>query len=685
MTITTRKERERREREARILQLAQGMLRESGYLGLSMDRIAAGMDYSKGTIYQHFPNKEEIVLALANEALETRVRLFEKGAGWSGTTRERISAIGVAAAHFVRLYPQHFAVEQLVRSGAIWEKTTEQRRNFMLHCETSCMRVVGGVVHEAVVAGDLRLREGITPADVVFGLWSMNFGAYIIITGTDTLGENRASRSGTHPVVQPEHAAGWLPVAGPLDRGRLRCQSTRDCRNTVCPGGGSLAGSSPVLFFCRKFDDASKMTQRKHWGVVGSLAALPILLGGAYWAATAETGTVTAEDPRPEILPVATLIVEPVEAYQRSRAYTGVLRERRRSALGFQRAGEIVEIYVEEGDAVTAGDVLARLDNRQLLAREAQIQAQVAESAALLEELVAGPRAETIAAKRAELEAQTARCEALGLQLERREKLVNASGVSREEYEATLYDYRAALAVSQQIQRQLDEFLAGTRSEQTDAQRARLAQLEASLAEVQHDLEDTVLKAPFSGRISRRLVDEGTVIASGDAVLELLDDTQLEAWIGLPPSTTERMYVGETHLLEIAGRSVLATLRALGPDVDEATRTRKVILRLPPEDSASFLPGQVVRLAVSEQVEQSGFWVPTSALARGRRGLWAVFVVDPQDSVAVVAQRDVELLDTVGSHSFVRGTLRPGDQVVAAGTHRVVVGQQVLPQPTSGP
>jgi AcrR family transcriptional regulator len=189
MTITTRKERERREREARILQLAQGMLRESGYLGLSMDRIAAGMDYSKGTIYQHFPNKEEIVLALANEALETRVRLFEKGAGWSGTTRERISAIGVAAAHFVRLYPQHFAVEQLVRSGAIWEKTTEQRRNFMLHCETSCMRVVGGVVHEAVVAGDLRLREGITPADVVFGLWSMNFGAYIIITGTDTLGE----------------------------------------------------------------------------------------------------------------------------------------------------------------------------------------------------------------------------------------------------------------------------------------------------------------------------------------------------------------------------------------------------------------------------------------------------------------------------------------------------------------
>jgi len=46
----------------------------------------------------------------------------------------------------------------------------------------------------------------------------------------------------------------------------------------------------------------------------------------------------------------------------------------------------------------------------------------------------------------------------------------------------------------------------------------------------------------------------------------------------------------------------------------------------------------------------------------------------------VIARRDVELLDTVGTDSFVRGTLQSGDAIVASGTHRVVVGQRVTTQ-----
>ena len=73
MSTTARKEKERRERESQILDVAREMLCRDGYLGLSMDRIASQMEYSKGTIYQHFQNKEEIILALANEALEKRL------------------------------------------------------------------------------------------------------------------------------------------------------------------------------------------------------------------------------------------------------------------------------------------------------------------------------------------------------------------------------------------------------------------------------------------------------------------------------------------------------------------------------------------------------------------------------------------------------------------------------------
>jgi multidrug efflux pump subunit AcrA (membrane-fusion protein) len=421
------------------------------------------------------------------------------------------------------------------------------------------------------------------------------------------------------------------------------------------------------------------MRKKTTWGL--GLVGIPLLIGGVYWAVPdLSLGTPTPEQSS-AALPVSSFTAEPVDGYHRPRPYTGVIREFRRSSLGFRRGGEIVELYVQEGDAVSTGQALARLDNRHLLARRENVEAQVSEAAAVLEELEAGPRAETIAAKRAELAAQTARRDLLALQVARREKLLGTNTVPVEEYEATLYDYRAAIAVCEQIERQLDEYLAGTRSEQISAQHARHAQLEAQLAEVVHDLEDTQLKAPFAGRVSRRLVDEGTIASPGSAVLEILDDTQLEAWIGLPPSATENMRPGERHTIEVAGKPIPTTLRALGPDVDRATRTRKVILYIAPDDSVHLLPGQTVRMTVFERVVERGFWVPTSALARGRRGLWSVYVVEEQEREAVVGQREVELLDTVGEQSFVRGTLRPGDHIVAAGTHRVVVGQQVLAQP----
>jgi len=189
MVTLTRKEREVQEREAKILLLARGMLRESGYLGLSMDRIAAQMEYSKGTIYQHFRNKEEIILALANEALEKRLEMFERASIWAGAdcSRDRMAAIGAAAEEFVEQYPHHFAVEQIVHSSS--EKTSQERQDFMRSCEDRCMQIVSGVVRDGLAQGDLQLPEDRTPEDLVFGLWSMNFGAYTILTSSDSLAE----------------------------------------------------------------------------------------------------------------------------------------------------------------------------------------------------------------------------------------------------------------------------------------------------------------------------------------------------------------------------------------------------------------------------------------------------------------------------------------------------------------
>lgn len=198
MQTLTRKQREIRQREIQILRVARGMLVDCGYLGLSMDAIAAALDYSKGTIYNHFPCKEEIIIALAIQTMDQRTDMFVRAASVTGAPRQRLSAVGAAAELFVRLYPDHFGVEQLIRSPSIRDKTSENRRGMMHGAESRCMGIVAGIVRDGIDSGDLQLPSDLTPEDLVFGLWSQAFGAYSIIATSDGLED--------HGVVDPYRA-----------------------------------------------------------------------------------------------------------------------------------------------------------------------------------------------------------------------------------------------------------------------------------------------------------------------------------------------------------------------------------------------------------------------------------------------------------------------------------------------
>lgn len=430
-------------------------------------------------------------------------------------------------------------------------------------------------------------------------------------------------------------------------------------------------------FFTLNLTGRQNLTSRMFCFGAGVALIAALAVAAQFWRATLATAEPHTMEPA-KVLPVTTIAAQHVESYSRQRSYTGLLRESRRSQLSFQRGGLLLELLVDEGQVVEAGEALGRLDSRHIRARRTQLEAQVAEAKAVLEEFVAGPRQEAIAAKRAELRTQESQRQVLARQLARRKLLVQSASVSREEYETFLYDYEASVARGDVVKRQLDEMLAGTRVEKIAAQHARLAQLDAQLSDIAHDLQDTKLVSPFAGRVARRFVDEGYVIAAGTPVLEVIDDTNIEAWIGLPPAAALALQVGEEHDLMVAGERMKATVQSLAPDVQRTSRTRNVILRLQ-SNAQTVLPGQVVRLTVTEQVEEPGYWVPTTALTPSIRGLWSLYVVDDN----IVTRCDIELLDTVGTNSFIRGTLQPGDAIISSGTHRLVVGQRVTTQDAS--
>jgi AcrR family transcriptional regulator len=187
METLTRKQREIQERERRILALARPVLVKEGYQALNMERLAAEMEYAKGTLYNHFPNKEEIVVALAIESLDVRRRMFEFAATQVVESRLRMTAIGCACDLYATQFSEHFAVEQLLRNVAIWEKSSGKSQALIQQCELRCMSVVSGVVRDAIAHGDLELPDFMQPEELVFGFWALTYGTHALIATSPSL------------------------------------------------------------------------------------------------------------------------------------------------------------------------------------------------------------------------------------------------------------------------------------------------------------------------------------------------------------------------------------------------------------------------------------------------------------------------------------------------------------------
>jgi len=87
------KEKQRQEREELILQAAEEVLMEKGYYETSIDEIAARVGIAKGTVYLHFPGKEDLVIAILERNAQAVVELVEATAASAGTNREKLEAI----------------------------------------------------------------------------------------------------------------------------------------------------------------------------------------------------------------------------------------------------------------------------------------------------------------------------------------------------------------------------------------------------------------------------------------------------------------------------------------------------------------------------------------------------------------------------------------------------------------
>ncbi|MGE5145997.1 MAG: efflux RND transporter periplasmic adaptor subunit [Candidatus Eiseniibacteriota bacterium] len=310
------------------------------------------------------------------------------------------------------------------------------------------------------------------------------------------------------------------------------------------------------------------------------------------------------------------------EPEKAAREFVGVVRARYETDLGFRVAGKIVARVVNVGDRVRTGDVVARLDPRDLKLQVGSAEAELAAATS------------SLAQAAADLERYTT---------------LRARGY------ASVADFDRKKAANDEAEGRLE--------------RARRA---FDLADNQLGYAD--LKADADGVITATLAEPGQVVAIGQAVVRLAHRGEKEALVALPETwlAEARRSKAVVHLWSERGRSFDARLRELSPQADPATRTYAARFTIAQADETVAL-GMTATVTLTPAAGTRVARVPLSALLNRGTGP-SVYAVDPTGALVM---RPVTIASFTEDAALVTSGIGDGDTIVTLGVQKLEAGLKV--------
>lgn len=214
----------------------------------------------------------------------------------------------------------------------------------------------------------------------------------------------------------------------------------------------------------------------------------------------------------------------------------------REVSLAFRESDRIKNVFVEEGDTVKAGQLLATLDDQELKLSIEKTKSQIAAQQSSVDKLHNGTRPEEIQqAQSAYAAAKAAADNAAGVYQRYQQIYQDVQGISAQELDNAQKDAEAKAATAQEAAQKLAEAQNGARVEDISAGEANLKALQDELSREQYILSQYTLVAPADGVIRSRLLEPGDMASPSAPVFTL---SQLnKKWV--------RVYVKETDLGKI--------------------------------------------------------------------------------------------------------------------------------------
>lgn len=398
--------------------------------------------------------------------------------------------------------------------------------------------------------------------------------------------------------------------------------------------------------------------KRSHTSVL--MAAGLTLLGISLVACTSEQHKKEAES---EAVPVTVGRVQHVQERE-TIAVSGTISTQNSPAnVSFLVSGKVVFVGPREGEFVTKGQVLARIDPTDFNLSVKGAAAQAASAQAAMEKALHSARPELLEQARIGFE----RAED---EYRRMKMLYDSKSLAPNDFQK----YKAAYEHARQ---DYEQAKAGGQKEDKALAKASYNQSAAQLEVARKALSDATLCAPISGYIAKRSIEPGDTAAPGRTVFEIVQMDPVEVNVGVPETDVHLVRLGQKADITVPalpGKTFQGTVRVINVSADPSTRTYMTRISVAnPEHSLRV--GMVAEATIRGDQMVSMVTLPGDAVVRDPQGATQVYVYYP-DQKRVYAKR-VEIGAAVNRNVEIKSGLSGNELIVLAGQTKLRNGLTV--------
>ncbi|HEY9781145.1 MAG TPA: efflux RND transporter periplasmic adaptor subunit [Leptolyngbyaceae cyanobacterium] len=317
----------------------------------------------------------------------------------------------------------------------------------------------------------------------------------------------------------------------------------------------------------------------------------------------------------------------------------GTIKPERSINVSPKTSGRLKSLLVKEGDRLKQGQIVAYMDDSNLRGQLTQAQGQLAAAEANLQKLLAGNRSEEIAQAQAELRNAQATLEEAQATQRQNEQLYASGAISNRDLIASRASYDIARASVASAQQALALQRNGSRPEDIAQARAQVTQQQGALQNIQTQINDTVVRAPFDGVVTKKYADPGAFVTPTTAGSSVTSATS-NSILSLAANNQVVANVAESNISQIRIGQEITFQADAYPGKTFNGRVSQIAVQSTVEQNVTSFEVKAAILGDAEQLLRSGMnvdvefkagelknalVVPTVAIARQENGT-GVFV-----------------------------------------------------------